>query len=104
MLRVENMTSPKSGRAVPNQFIIRDDATSRTVFQSYDSMIVTINYRDNTLTIGEDWNYGSTTSTYRNKFFKENGFSGLASTKELTAAINKGKFEDDGEVWTIITA
>ena len=103
-MKVTNMTSPNTGRAIPNQFIIRDDMTSRTTFQSYDSMIVTIDYQNNTINLGKDWNYSVTTSKYRNQFFYEHGFSDLASTKALTAAINKGKYEDDGEVWTIISA
>lgn len=99
-MRVQNMTSNASGRKVPNQFVIRDDATSRTTFQSYDSMIATIDYRNNTITLGEDWDYSRTTGRYRNQFFDEQGFSGLASTKGLTAALKQGKYED----WTIITA
>ena len=40
MMKVENMTSSRSGREVANQFIIRDD--TRIVFQSYDSTIAII--------------------------------------------------------------
>ena len=106
MMKVQkqNMVSERTGRAVPNQFIIRDDVKGITTFQSYDSMIATINYRDNTITIGEDWNYSRTTDKYRNKFFEEQGFSGLAATKGLTLALNKGHYSRGGEDWTIITA
>lgn len=100
MMTVKNMTSGASGRKVPNQFIIRDDRTSRTTFQSYDSMIATIDYQNNTITLGEDWDYSRTTGRYRNQFFDEQGFSDLASTKGLTAALKQGKYED----WIIITA
>lgn len=103
-MKVQNMTSRSSGHKVPNQFIIRDDRTNRTTFQSYNSMIATINYQDNTITLGENWDYSRTTGRYRNQFFDEQGFSNLASIKALTAAINKGKYEEDGEVWIIITA
>lgn len=99
-MRVQNMTSASSGRKVPNQFIIRDDKTNRITFQSYSSMIVTINYQDNTIALGEDWDYSRTTGKYRNQFFDEQGFSDLASTKALTKALKTGKYED----WTIITA
>jgi len=99
-MTVKNMTSGASGRKVPNQFIIRDDATSRTTFQSYDSMIATINYQDNTITLGKKWDYSTTTSKYRNQFFDEQGFSDLASTKALVNALEAGRYED----WTIVSA
>lgn len=103
-MKIQNMTSPTSGRKVLNQFIIRDNATSRTTFQSYDSMIATIDYQNNTISLGEDWDYSRTTGRYRNQFFDEQGFSGLASKKALADALETGKYEDDGEVWTIISA
>lgn len=99
-MKVQNMTSNSSGRTVPNQFIITDHTTNRTTFQSYDSMIATIDYQNNTITLGEDWDYSRTTGRYRNQFFDEQGFYGLASTKGLTNALKTGKYED----WTIITA
>lgn len=98
-MTVKNM-SGNSGRKVPNQFVIRDNATDRTTFQSYDSMIVTIDYQNNTITLGENWDYSRTTGRYRNQFFNEQGFSDLASTKALADALDAGKYED----WTIITA
>lgn len=99
-MKVTNMTSRSSGRKIPNQFIIRDNKTSRTTFQSYDSMIVTIDYQSNTISLGENWDYSMTTSKYRNQFFEEQGFSGLASTKGLMKALKTGKYEN----WTIITS
>lgn len=99
-MTVRNMESASSGRKVPNQFIIRDNATSRTTFQSYNSMIVTIDYQNNTISLGENWDYSMITSKYRNQFFEEQGFSDLASTKGLMDALKTGKYED----WTIITS
>lgn len=60
-MTVQNISN-KNGRKVPNQLIIRDDATSRTTFQSYDSMIATIDYQNNTISLGEKWDYSTTTS------------------------------------------
>jgi len=97
-MTVKNISN-RSGRKVPNQFIIRDDATNRTTFQSYDSMIATIDYQSNTITLGKRWDYSTTTSRYRNQFFDEQGFSDLASTKALADALKTGKYED----WTIIS-
>ena len=98
-MTVQNISN-KNGRKISNQFIIRDDATSRTTFQSYDSMIATIDYQNNTISLGEKWDYSMTTTKYRNRFFDEQGFNGLASTKALANALKTGKYED----WTIITA
>ena len=69
MMKVEKMTSSRSGREVANQFIIRDD--TRIVFQSYDSTIAII---DNSkkgaarLTLGRDWDYSVTTMKYLYQF------------------------------------
>ena len=65
-MRVYNMESARSGRPVANQFVIVDD--NKLVFQSYDSMIVTIDKATSTITFGKDWNYSTTTSKYRNQF------------------------------------
>ena len=74
------MESPRSGRPVANQFIISDD--HRMIFQSYDSMIVDIDFFNSTITFGKDWNYSTTTSKYRNEFL-DMYFPSLANTKKL---------------------
>ena len=69
-MRVENMVSPRTGEKVANQFIIEDGHT--TVFQSYDSTIVTLVYGAFTeITFGADWDYSRTTGKYRNAFLAE---------------------------------
>lgn len=93
-MKVQNMISRTSGRPVANQFIISDNATERVTFQSYSSMIATIDYPNKRIEIGSDWDYSATTTKYRNQFFRREGFTDLASTKELTKAIYDGKFED----------
>lgn len=79
-MRVYNMESPRSGRPVANQFIIADD--HRMIFQSYDSMIVDIDFANSKVTFGKDWNYSVTTSKYRNQFL-EMYLPQLADTKKL---------------------
>ena len=79
-MKVYNMESPRSGRPVANQFIISDD--HRMIFQSYDSMIVDIDFFNSTITFGKDWNYSTTTSKYRNEFL-DMYFPSLANTKKL---------------------
>lgn len=67
-MRVQNMRSDK-GNVIANQFIIEDG--EKICFQSYDSMIVTINHNTNTITIGKDWDYSRTTGKYRNMFLSQ---------------------------------
>lgn len=100
MTRVFNMTSPSTGREVANQFIIETDNT--TVFQSYDSMIVTIDYATKLLLIGADWDYSRTTGKYRNAFLNEYGFSEIATKKALKKAIENGLCSNDmGKDWNV---
>jgi hypothetical protein len=79
-MKVRNMESPRTGRPVANQFVISDD--HRMIFQSYDSMIVDIDFFNSTITFGKDWNYSTTTSKYRNEFL-DMYFPSLADTKKL---------------------
>ena len=79
-MKVYNMESPRSGRPVANQFVIADD--HRMIFQSYDSMIVDIDFANSTVTFGKDWNYSTTTSKYRNEFLAMY-LPQLADTKKL---------------------
>ena len=74
-MKVENMTS-SSGNRVANQFVVtgRDDHGHRfRMFQSYNSVIALITYRDETITQidYEKWDYSKTTGKYRNQFLGE---------------------------------
>lgn len=79
-MKVRNMESPRTGRPVANQFIIADD--HRMIFQSYDSMIVDIDFFNSTITFGKDWDYSTTTAKYRNEFLRMY-FPSLADGKKL---------------------
>lgn len=91
-MRVYNMSSPRTGREVCNQFVIENGGV--TVFQSYNSTIAEIDRFNRTITIYPDWNYSRTTGKYRNEFFYEEGFGGLASTEDLRKAIKSGEYGD----------
>lgn len=68
-MKVENMTSPRSGREVANQFVITGDNGAQ-VFQSYGSIIAKI--EGGRVTLDEHyWDYSRTTSKYRNEFLGE---------------------------------
>jgi hypothetical protein len=73
MLKVYNMESPRTGKAVANQYVICENGEHmrKTTFQSYDSMIVEIDHVRSTITFGRDWDYSNTTRKYRNAFLTE---------------------------------
>lgn len=88
MLSVQNMISEKTGRAIANQFLISDGDV--VMFQSYDSPIVEIDYKNNTIRVYQDWNYSRTTAKYRNQFMREQGFHGLATKDGFAKCMNDG--------------
>ena len=79
-VRVKNMKSPRTGRAIANQFIIRIGNT--TYFQSYDSIIARKTRAGITLD-KRYWDYSTTTGKYRNMFLGE-------SRKETEKKIKAG--------------
>ena len=84
--RIENMESPRSGRPVPNQFIIYTEEGE--YFQSY-STIIAFRHRgsDPCWVLDKDkWNCSVTTSKYRNQF------TGM-TTKETEKAIKDGRIK-----------
>lgn len=95
MLKVENMKSPATGRKVANQFILTDTENNRVTFQSYDSMIAEIDRTNHVITLGADYRYSATTSKYRNEFFKNELFQGLAMTDLIEDAIKAGEAQSD---------
>ena len=66
-MKVSNMLN-QNGRAIPNQFIIRDDNTGWTVFQSYRATICKKSDDGSILLDEYYWDYSHTTSKYRNQF------------------------------------
>lgn len=100
MMKVEQMINNR-GNGAMNQFIIRDDENNKMVFQSYDSMIVEMDYNTNTITLGKNWDYSTTTGKHRNIFFMDYAYlPELASKKELEKYIKIGAVGN----WTIKTA
>lgn len=89
MLRVSNMTSPRSGREVANQFIIEND--NKTMFQSYSSPIVEVDTKNKTLTVYPHWDYSMTTGKYRNQFMDDYGFSAMTNAKGFAKCMKAGK-------------
>lgn len=90
MLKVKNMRSERSGREVANQFIIYDETNYITMFQSYDSPIVSIDRKNKVITVYPDWDYSVTTGKYRNQFMDAMGFMDMANKKGFEYYLNLG--------------
>lgn len=74
--KVENMTSPRGNREVPNQFIITlydENGIMHEYFQSYKSIIALNVYGKEPKTYLDEhyWDYSTTTGKYRNQFLGE---------------------------------
>ena len=88
-MKVENMTSAKTGKAIPNQFLIRDKGY--IWFQSYKSIIGIVT-PDNTLLLDKDkWDYSRTTAKYRNAFVATYFNSKYASRDGIKEGVEDGK-------------
>ena len=82
-MRVQNMTSNRSGREVANQFEIYGD-NGEKYFQSYNSIIVKI-ANGKTYLDKNKWDYSKTTGKYRNLFLGED-------KKTTEAKIKSGEY------------
>lgn len=81
LANVENMTSPRGNREVPNQFIIYTEAG--TYFKSYASIIAFKPRGGGKVVLDENkWNYSTTTGKYRNQFLGE----GIEETRKKIAS------------------
>ena len=79
--KVQNLSSPRSGRDVPNQYdLIHENGIA---FQSYGSLIAV--HMNGCLYFTADHDYSKTTSKYATEW---TGFS----TKERRAGLKSGKF------------
>jgi hypothetical protein len=82
-MRVTPMLSERSGKAVPNQFVITD-RDGAEFFQSYDTIIVA--RRNGKIYLDEVYyNYSITTSKYRNQYLG-------CTTAELNERIKSGEY------------
>lgn len=67
MIKVENMTSERSGNYVPNQFVITTD--KEITFQSYESTVAIYNNNTRVIKIYNDIaTYSRTTTKYLKRF------------------------------------
>ena len=88
-MKVYNLINAK-GNTTVNQFVIEDNGN--IYFQSYESLICKID-RNNTVSLGTDWNYSTTTSKHLYEFLRQNGHSEIADRKSIEKAIKNGKIQ-----------
>lgn len=81
-----------NGNIANNQYIIVDG--NKTIFQSYESIIVVIDNDNHSIVFGKDWKYSNTTNKYRIKFMESMGFRNLATTKEIEKAFKDGYYKE----------
>ena len=88
-IKVNNLTSPRSGNPVANQYeIITEDDY---IFQSYNSIIAKRNKETNKITLDSYyWDYSVTTLKYLKEFLNTN-----MSKKEIQDAIESGEIKTD---------
>jgi hypothetical protein len=86
-MKVKNMTSA-NGNKIANQFIIESD--NFTMFQSYESTIIVIDYSKQIIYVHPDYNYSKTTGKYRNLFFNYCGLYELNTLAKLEKAMKNG--------------
>lgn len=78
-LTVKNMKSPRSGKDVPNQFMI--NVNGLVIFQSYSRVIATKDTYGKIQLDETYWDYSRTTGKYRNEFLKESKAQTVAKIK-----------------------
>lgn len=84
------MVSPRTGTPVANQYVItsyNDDGSMVEYFQSYNSIVVKVDYKANKTYLDKNtWDYSRTTSKYRNEFLN-------TTTPETKEKIKSGEFK-----------
>lgn len=84
---IENLSSPRTGNPVPNQFML--DTNHWRVFQSYSTVIMKVNKIDDHVEVaGDPWSYSMTTSKYVNEFLRDYTY---INPDELKKAIREHK-------------
>lgn len=88
-MKVRNLVG-NSGRAIPNQFIIKDD--NRKVFQSYDSTIAEVKWHSDfcEVDIGHDWDCSRTAIKYFKIFLMDEVGLNDKEVEQIKKELRKG--------------
>ena len=87
-MKIENLVNAR-GNKVANQFKVT--TKDKIYFQSYQSIVVSVNRRTGKVQLYKDWNYSNTTRKHLYNFLWEYGFRNLHGKKAIEAAIKKGE-------------
>ena len=87
-MKIENIVNAR-GNKVANQFKIV--AKNKTYFQSYNSVVASIDKTTGKVELYKDWNYSNTTRKHLYNFLWEYGFRNLHGKKAIEAAIKTGE-------------
>lgn len=87
-MKIENLVNAR-GNKVANQFKIM--AKNKTYFQSYNSVVASIDKTTGKVELYKDWDYSNTTRKYLYKFLGEYGYKELNNKKAVEATIKQGK-------------
>lgn len=87
-MKVRNMRSERSNKAVANQYVIIDG--TNTTFQSYDTTICCIHHASAFMTLTNYWDYSVTTSKYFYQFMDENLLSYRPCKKDVMRWLELG--------------
>lgn len=101
-MKIQNLISRRSGRAVANQFVAYDNVL--TFFQSYKSIIAIIDGAHREIVIGRDWDYSVTTAKYFYQFMRE--YAPVVDfdwcKNSITNILHIGTFTDKvGNLWLV---
>lgn len=78
-IKVENMQTV-GGNDSPTQLLIHDYQNENVMFQSYNSRIAILNFKNHSLKVDNKlWDYSTTTSRYFKQALERWGFSNVAT-------------------------
>ena len=102
-IKVLNMTSPKTGCKVANQYIIKDKENRKVYFQSYDTVVACIELAGRAgevILVQGATDFSRTTSKYLYRFLEENSLinPSFLSRKGIEELIKRGDIKQVEEL------
>lgn len=90
-----------NGNPWANQFVIAFEGPNIIILQSYRSTVAMIDFNENHVTLGDDWDYSKTTMRAVNKFLSDN-LAGKWDSKRIRKALETGEDVNEytGRKWT----
>ena len=79
-IHISNLESPRTGKPVSNQFVIKSSRYS--FFQSYRSLVAVYDKKERSITLGPAWDYSRTTLKYLHEWLESDAFSSWAYIRD----------------------